>query len=66
MFSNRAPFIPAKPSIPQQVAKTLHLPHKQTPVEKSIHWLQHLLLYVCIFTAGYVVAKLQTFLVFMK
>lgn len=46
-------------TIPQKVGEALHIPHKQTKAEKSLIIIQKIAIYVAIFLAGYMVAKLQ-------
>lgn len=46
-------------TITQKVGDALHLPHKQTPAEKALIIVQRIAIYLAIFLAGYMVAKLQ-------
>jgi hypothetical protein len=48
-----------KKSLTQKVSEGLHLPHKQTPQEKFLKKFQQVFLYIALFLAGYIVAKIQ-------
>ena len=51
-----------KETLTTKVASTLHLPHKQTSGEKFLIIVQKYGLYLAIFMAGYLIARLQSLL----